>query len=227
MLSSPSDVLQLVQRFFEKEDATLITKAFSVGNCHWIQRVDMARFVMLYAMGGLYLDLDVQVNEPLDELLAASLILTRGNSENHIELDIVGANAGDLRVLDLVKKQAHNVLKKKGHGMYPDSAISLVTGVRVVTAWSKEHGLAAKPLANRFIEAKGAGSCKADLKIHQSASWAATLVVKKPFFTVHHASSWCRAGRGLKKSFFKATIRDTSSLGKLKAWNAPKNKSIR
>ena len=113
MLSSPSDVLQLVQRFFEKEDATLITKAFSVGNCHWIQRVDMARFVMLYAMGGLYLDLDVQINEPLDELLAASLILTRGNSENHIELDIVGAKAGDLRILDLIRKQAHNVLKKK------------------------------------------------------------------------------------------------------------------
>ena len=102
LLSGPADVLHLVQSSFKKEDAELITKAFSVSNSHWIQRVDMARFVMLYAMGGLYLDLDVQVNAPLDEILSASLILTRGNSENHVELDIVGAKAGDLRILDLI-----------------------------------------------------------------------------------------------------------------------------
>jgi len=42
--------------------------AFSVSNSPWIQRVDMARFVVLYAMGGLYLDLDAQVTAPLDKL---------------------------------------------------------------------------------------------------------------------------------------------------------------
>jgi len=39
---------------------------------------------------------------------------------------------------------------------------------------------------------------------------------------VHHTASWCRTGRGLRKSAFKPTIKDTAALGKLKNWNAPK-----
>ena len=67
-LFGPSDVLQIASRSFKEDDAELILKALSVSNNPWIQRVDMARFVILYAMGGLYLDLDVQVTAPLDKL---------------------------------------------------------------------------------------------------------------------------------------------------------------
>jgi hypothetical protein len=221
-LFGPSDVLQIASRSFKEDDAELIIKALSVSNHHWIQRVDMARFAILYAMGGLYLDLDVQINACLDEVLSASLILKRGSRKTDVELDIVGAIAGDSRILDLLRKQAQNVLKKRGHGICPDAAVSLITGVRVIASWTKEHGLSAKPLANRFIQANGRGDCKAVLKTHDNESWAATIRVKKPLFVVHHTASWCRAGRGLNKSAFKPTIKDTSSLGKLKAWNAQK-----
>ena len=221
-LFSPADVLEIVNRYFKAKDAELIIKALSVANNHWIHRVDMARFVVLYAMGGLYLDLDVQINECLDDILSASLILTKGSGKSDVELDMVGAVAGDCRILDLLRKQSHNVLKKRGHGVCPDAAISLVTGVKVVTSWSRDHGLSAKPLANRFIVAKGRGACRAVLKTYENESWAATILVKKPFFVVHHSASWCRTGRGLKKSVFKPTIQDTSLLGSVKAWNTQK-----
>ena len=219
-LFSPTDVLGIVKRYFKAEDAELILKALSVANNHWIHRVDMARFVVLYAMGGLYLDLDVEINGCLDDLLSASLLLTKGSSKNDVELDIVGAVAEDCRILDLLRKQSHNLLKKRGHGVCPDAAISLVTGVKMVTAWSKEHGLSAKPLANRYIVAKGRGACRAVLKTHDHESWAATILVKNPFFVVHHSASWCRTGRGLKKSAFKPTIQDSSPLRSMKGWNA-------
>ena len=192
-LFGPSDVLEIATRSFKANDAELIIKALSVSNNHWIQRVDMARFVILYAMGGLYLDLDVQINACLDEVLSASLILTRGSRKTDVELDIVGVIAGDSG------KQAQNVLKKRGHGICPDSAVSLITGVKVITSWTKEHGLSAKPLANWFIQANGRGDCKAVLKTHDNESWAATILVENPLFVVHHTASWCRAGRGLKK----------------------------
>ena len=57
-LFGPSDVLEIARKYFQLVDAKLIIKALSVANPHWIQRVDMARFVALYALGGLYLDLD-------------------------------------------------------------------------------------------------------------------------------------------------------------------------
>ena len=105
LLLGPAEVQSLIPTTFQAADAELLTKAFSVSNSPWIQRVDMARFVVIYAMGGLYLDLDVEVTASLDKLLSSSLILTRGNSQNHVELDIIGAKAGDLRVLALLRTQ--------------------------------------------------------------------------------------------------------------------------
>jgi hypothetical protein len=224
-LLGPSDVLEMARRYFPAVDAELLIKALSVANCHWIQRVDMARFIALYALGGLYLDLDVRIHANLDAILEASSLMTRGSSKSHIELDAVAAHPGDSRILQLLRTQAENVLKKRGSGICPDASVSAVTGVRLITSWCKAHKLTAKPLANRFIVAKGRGTCKAILKTYNNQTWACTIQVRQPFFEVHHAASWCRAGQGLKRFAFKATIKDTSVLGLLKGWNAQKKQN--
>ena len=54
-LFGPADVLGIVIRSFKANDADLIIKALSVSNNHWIQRVDMARFVVLYALGYIWI----------------------------------------------------------------------------------------------------------------------------------------------------------------------------
>ena len=221
-LLGPSDVFRMLRHNFSAADSEVLIKAFSVGNAHWIQRVDMARFVALYVFGGLYIDLDVQITADLTPILEASVVITRGNSKSHIELDIVAARAGDRRVLELLRSQAGNVLKKRGEGLCPDASVSPTTGVHLVTAWCKRNNISGKPLADRFIVAKGRGSCKAILQTYNNQTWACTIKVSQPFFEVHHAASWCRSGQGLKKSAFKPTIKDKTSLGILKGWNAEK-----
>ena len=223
-LLGPSDVFRMLRHNFSAADSEMLIKAFSVGNAHWIQRVDMARFVALYALGGLYVDLDVKIVDDLAAILEASVVITRGNSKSHIELDIVAAHSGDQRVLELLRSQARNVLKKRGEGLCPDASISPTTGVHLITAWCKKNKICGKPLADRFIVATGRGSCKAILQTYNNQTWACTIKVRQPFFEVHHAASWCRKGQGLQKSAFKPTIKDKSSLGLLKGWNAPKKK---
>ena len=221
-LYGPTEVMEIATRYFQTTDRDLIIKALSISNCHWITRVDIARFVILYAFGGIYLDLDVQIKADLQDLLSTSLMLTRGSSTSAVELDIAGAVAGDWRILELLRTQASNVLQRRGQGQFPAAAVSLTTGVKVVTRWAVAHGLSAKPLADRFIRATGSGACKAFLKTYKKETWAATIQVRTPYFVVHHSATWCRAGAGLRKSVFKSTIQDTSTLGNLKAWNTTK-----
>ena len=137
-LLGPRDVFRMLRHHFSSADSEMLIKAFSVANAHWIQRVDMARFVALYVLGGLYVDLDVQITADLSPILEASVVITRGNSKSHIELDIVAAHAGDQRVLQLLRSQAGNVLKKRGEGLCPDASVSPTTGVHLVTAWCKK-----------------------------------------------------------------------------------------
>ena len=80
-LLGPSDVFRMLRHNFSAADSEMLIKAFSVGNAHWIQRVDMARFVALYALGGLYVDLDVKIVDDLAAILEASVVITRGNSK--------------------------------------------------------------------------------------------------------------------------------------------------
>ena len=221
-LYGPTEALEIAARYFPATDSDLIIKALSISNCHWITQVDIARFVILYAFGGIYLDLDVLIKADLQDLLSASLLLTRGSTTSAVELDIAGAVAGDWRILELLRTQASNVLKRRGHGQCPAAGVSVTTGVKVVTRWAVAHGLSAKPLADRFIRAKGSGACKAFLKTYMKKTWAATIQVRTPYFVVHHSATWCRAGAGLRKSVFKPTIQDTSTLGNLKAWNTTK-----
>ena len=168
------------------------------------------------------MDLDVQIKADLQDLLSTSLMLTRGSTKSAVEFDIAGAVAGDWRILELLRTQASNALKRRGQGQFPAAAVSLTTGVKVVTRWAVAHGLSAKPLADRFILATGSGACKSILKTYKQETWAATIQVRTPYFVVHHSATWCRAGAGLRKSVFKPTIKDTSPLGSLKAWNTTK-----
>ena len=224
-LLGPTAVFEMIRRYFSSADSEVLVKAFSVEKILWIQRAHMARFVALYALGGLYVDLDVKINADLTSVLEASLVLTCGNSKSHVDLDIVAAQAGDDRILELLRKQAGNILRKQGEGKCSDVSVSSSTGVKLITSWCKANKLSAKPLADRFIVAKGGGQCKAILKTYKKQTWACTIQVRQPFFEVHHAASWCRSGQGLKKSACKPTIKDKSSLGRLKGWNVQKKKN--
>ena len=76
-LLGPSDVFRMLRHNFSSDDSEMLIKAFSVANAHWIQRVDMARFVALYALGGLYVDLDVKITADLTALLETSVVMTQ------------------------------------------------------------------------------------------------------------------------------------------------------
>ena len=76
-LLGPSDVFQMLRHYFPSADSEMLIKAFSVANAHWIQRVDMARFVALYALGELYVDLDVKITADLTAILEASVVMPR------------------------------------------------------------------------------------------------------------------------------------------------------
>ena len=75
-LYGPTEALEIAARYFPATDSDLITKALSISNCQWITKVDIARFVILYAFGGIYLDLDVLIKADLQDLLSTSLMLT-------------------------------------------------------------------------------------------------------------------------------------------------------
>ena len=94
-LLGPAAVLEMIRRYFSSADSEMLVQAFSVKNILWIQRAHMARFVALYALGGLYVDLDVKINADPTSVLEASLVLTCGNSKSHVDIDIVAAQAGD------------------------------------------------------------------------------------------------------------------------------------
>ena len=84
------------------------------------------------------MDLDVKITAYLTPILEASVVITRGNSKSHIELDIVAAHSGDQRVLELLRSQARNVLKKRGEGLCPDASVSPAPGVHLITGWCKK-----------------------------------------------------------------------------------------
>ena len=224
-LLGPAAVLEMIRRYFSSADSEMLVQAFSVKNLFWIQRAHMARFVALYALGGLYADLDVKIKADLTSVLEASLVLTCGNSKSQVDLDIVAAQAGDDRILELLRKQAGNILRIQGEVKCSDTSVSASTGVKLITSWCKTNKLCAKPLADRFILATGGGQCKAILKTYKKQTWACTIQVRQPFFEAHHGASWRRSGRCLKKSACKPTIKDKSSLGRLKGWNVQKKKT--
>ena len=224
-LLGPAAVLEMLRRYFSSADSELLAQAFSDKKTLWIQRAHMARFVALYALGGLYLDLNVKINADLTSVFEASLVLTCGNSKSDVDLDIVAAQAGDHRILELLRKQAGNILRKHGEGKCPGDLVSSSTGVKLITSWCEANKLSAKPLADRFIVVTGGGQCKAILKTYKKQTWACTIQVRQPFFEVHHAASWRRSGKGVKKSACKRTITDKSSLRKLKGWNGSKKKN--
>ena len=226
-LLGPDAVLDMIRLYFSSADSEMLHKAFLVKNLFWLQRAHMARFVALYALGGLYVDLDVKINADLTSVLEASLVLTCGNSKSQVDLDIVAARAGDDRILELLRKQAGNILRQQGDGKCSDDSLSSSTGVKLITSWCKTNKLSAKPLADRFILARGGGQCKAVLKTYKKQTWACTIQVRQPFFEVHHGASRRMPGRCLKKTACKPTIKDKSSLGRLKGWNGQKKKNTK
>ena len=226
-LLGPAAVLDMIRLYFSSADSEMLHKAFLVKNLFWLQRAHMARFVALYALGGLYVDLDVKIKADLTSVLEASLVLTCGNSKSQVDLDIVAARAGDDRILELLRKQAGNILRQQGDGKCSDDFLSSSTGVQVITSWCKTNKLSAKPLADRFILARGGGQCKAVLKTYKKQTWACTIQVRQPFFEVHHGASRRRRDRCSEKTACKPTIKDKSSLGRLKGWNGQKKKNTK
>jgi inositol phosphorylceramide mannosyltransferase catalytic subunit len=51
------------------------------GYKHGVQRSDLFRYIIVYLMGGFYMDCDVQLYKPLDDLLVHRLIVTRESKD--------------------------------------------------------------------------------------------------------------------------------------------------
>ena len=54
----------------------------------WISKADIARVVAVHGIGGVYVDLDIQINRPLDPLLQAGLIIDKGTWKNPLPFHV-------------------------------------------------------------------------------------------------------------------------------------------
>eukprot|EP00973_Karenia_brevis_P077796 10810645-Karenia_brevis.AAC.1 len=119
-----------------------------------------------------------------------------------------------------MEKQARNMLNRKGPGAFPEAAVSVTTGVKVVSSWAKEHNLTSKPLAQRYIRLLGSSKkCAAPVCEIDGVCYASTCPVLQPYFVINHTTSWCRKGAGLPHSAFKAVKASIAPSMVGQAWN--------
>lgn len=75
----------------------------AVLNRRYAFAADFIRFYALYTYGGIYMDSDVEVLKPFDDLLGLRYFIGKENSENEWEPAIMGAEAGVLWMREVLK----------------------------------------------------------------------------------------------------------------------------
>ena len=86
---------------FDKKSSLWVKQAFDAKK--YAFAADYIRLYALYNYGGIYLDTDVEVLKPFDDLLNQPYFLGKENSENIIEAATVGAEKGCLWIGECLK----------------------------------------------------------------------------------------------------------------------------
>ena len=187
----PSDIIDLVMHYIEDDKLrqSAVT-ALQGDGLQCGQKADIARVVAMYAKGGFYRDPDNWLERSLDPLLLASLLLVPGIMHS-VDANFFGADAQDLRMLDLLRMQLRAAVGRRGLTKWEQVDVIHTTAPGLFSKWTKKHCLFTKPLASRWVPvARGKGPCKAALVDINDQFYGLRVQVEDAFVTAYHAWGW-------------------------------------
>ncbi len=117
------------------------SEAYSVDKYAYVS--DYARLKILYEHGGVYLDTDVEVIKPLDDILAKGAFMAIEKNTNDAPPELLNVNVG----LGFAVEPHHPIIREildfyeSHHYIYPDGHREQITIVKIVTDILKKHGL--------------------------------------------------------------------------------------
>ena len=220
---TPDRARQLVSNL-DYRDRQLVEAALSSASVKWVEQNDVLRGVVLYELGGLVVDADIQVGlhmgAVLEKLRHVDLLITAGNHPGQpVEPDIVAAIPKHPAILDAVRCMCTRISKRKGYSLATGPMWS-ICGAWVETC--KKRNIVGLPIVQRYLPLKGG-------KWHQTVKSHAAVAV----FTVRHAASWGSTrgvdGTKIKKmkcqAFTEARIPFLRSLNRLSKAKGTKRKA--
>jgi mannosyltransferase OCH1-like enzyme len=135
------EIIKWDETNFDVNSIDFTQEAYSVGKYAYVS--DYARLKILYEQGGIYLDTDVEVIKPIDDILAkgAFMAFEKNTSIRKGEIHNVAVGLG-------FAVEPHNPIIREAldfyeshHYIYPDGHMEQITIVRIVTDILIHHGL--------------------------------------------------------------------------------------
>jgi mannosyltransferase OCH1-like enzyme len=106
------DVKILIHSYFPKQ------YIFWRDNLSPIQQIDFARWVILYVHGGIYMDLDIILLRPLDDLLDNEYLFVEESKKMKFKNSLMGTEEGQLIWTKLIENCESNFIEKKNIEVY-------------------------------------------------------------------------------------------------------------
>lgn len=99
----------------------------ALGQKNWAFAADAVRLYALYTEGGIYLDSDVEIVKPIDELLERQYILGYENGSKRIEPSFLGAEPGNAIITEALKHYAER------HYEYNEEMVEMMVLPQILT----------------------------------------------------------------------------------------------
>lgn len=117
---------------FDKSSSLWVQQAFD--NKKYAFAADYIRLFAVYNYGGIYMDMDIEVLKPFDDLLAQKIILAYENPEkNGIEAGCFGAEKGNLFVKDCLSYYKDRSFIK------PDGSFDILPLPKIMLSYLPRH----------------------------------------------------------------------------------------